>query len=320
MTNNTPSVDILLVTFNHSNYIDQALESVKFQDYGGPVRLVVADDCSTDGTLHKIRKFVASNERLGCVILPTERNVGITANYKRGFAACKADYVAVLEGDDYWSSTRKLSKQIAFLQEHRGYAACASNFFIVDNEKAHHRLRIDRTDGYLVITPTILIGDNLIGNFSTCVYRRSALRKLPDRLFEMKSYDWIVNICTSMQGPIGYLGEPLSVYRQHASGTWSSSSRASKVREQLELIPQYDKLTGGHFSKEFTNLENHLRSLRIPEPGGSGISSISMSAKGEAAFRRVMRAIVSFTPPIIKWTIKALLPPRLFASLVQRSI
>lgn len=317
MTNNPPGVDILLVTFNHGNYIEQALESIKFQDYDGPVRLVVADDCSTDGTLQKIRKFAASNEKFQCVILPGQRNVGITANYRRGFAACEADYVAVLEGDDYWSSTRKLSKQIAFLQEHRGYTACGSNFFIVDDKNVRHRLRIDRTEGYLVVTPSVLISDNLIGNFSTCVYRRSALRKLPDRLFEIKSYDWIVNICTAMQGPIGYLGEPLSVYRQHSSGTWSSSTMANKVREQLELIPQYDQLTGGHFSEEFTNLEKHLRSLRIAEPGNS---SMSMRTKGGAAFRTFMRTIVSFTPPIIKWTIKALLPPRLFASLVQRAI
>lgn len=258
--NEQPPVDILLVTYNHEKFINQALESVSYQKYRGPIRVIVADDCSTDGTLTVITEFAKSNEHIAFIFLPSAPNIGITANYARGFAAAQAKYVAVLEGDDFWSSTEKLSKQITFLEEHRECVACACNYYISDERRYSNNLRINSSAGYLLLTPRSLIRDNVIGNFSTCVYRREVLQSLPTKLFSVKAYDWAVNICVSMQGVIGFLNEPLSVYRQHENSTWSRLEKTEKLREQAEIIPIYDELTGGAFHEEFELLRRSLLS------------------------------------------------------------
>jgi len=110
----TPKLTVLLVTYNHECYIDQALESLFRQDFSGHIELVVADDASNDATLARIRRHEGRDDRFVFKYLGADTNVGITRNYQRGFAACNSEFVAVLEGDDHWCSPHKLSRQVAF--------------------------------------------------------------------------------------------------------------------------------------------------------------------------------------------------------------
>ena len=253
-----PDIDIILVSFNHEPFIERAVESILYQEYPGRIRVIVADDASQDRTVAVLEEIAKTQSRIEFEFLTPSENLGITKNYKRAFLAASADYVAVLEGDDYWASTRKILKQVDFLEEHRECAACSCNYYIKEASKNLLTLRLDRVDGYLIATPKILIGDNLIGNFSTCMYRKAALTALPENLFAATSYDWITNICVSMYGPIGILGEPLSVYRIHSEGTWNTLDASKKLSQQLELIPAYNEITRGVFRDEFQSLSEHL--------------------------------------------------------------
>jgi len=295
-----PDIDVLLVTYNHEKYIRQALESIAYQVYGARVRVIVADDSSTDRTIDIIADFAKSNEGIDFVFLPSTGNVGITANYARGFAAIRADYVAVLEGDDFWSSTHKLLKQVEFLEEHRECAACACNYHVYDEHRKSSYLRVNSATGYLFLTPQTLIRDNLIGNFSTCVYRRHILESLPQKLFAIKAYDWAVNICVAMRGIIGFLQEPLSVYRQHGASTWSSMEVSQKLRAQLDIIPVYDELTDGVFSKDFEELHRAL--IAHPE-------------LQSPRRRYLLRRLAHVTPVFIRRSLRGYMPERIVSFL-----
>src|SRR5438876_4603989 len=117
-----PKLSVLLVTCNHEKYIRKGLDSIVMQKTDFDFEVVVADDHSQDSSIAIIEKYQAGNHDFR--ILPSERNVGITRNYQRGFAACRGEYIAVLEGDDFWISPTKLESSVAFLEQHPECAFC----------------------------------------------------------------------------------------------------------------------------------------------------------------------------------------------------
>ena len=257
-SSNAYPMSVLLVSYNHQSYIEKALHSIIDQDYDGPIELLVADDCSSDYTVDIIRNYEDKDSRIHFKYLESPSNIGITRNYQRGFAACSGKFVAVLEGDDYWTSPSKLKRQTEFLEKHPECNLCSVNYLIYDELKDKFTVRSEIKDSYRLLGAKDLIFDNLIGNFSTCMYRKSALDELPHRLFEIKSYDWIVNICIASQSLVGFIETPMSVYRVHKDGVWSKKTQIEKLKEQLDIIPAYDALTNMAFHKEFDQLKEKL--------------------------------------------------------------
>jgi glycosyltransferase involved in cell wall biosynthesis len=296
---NAPDIDVLLVCYMHERYIEKAIDSILYQEYPGKIRVVVADDSSSDATVSIIKEIAARQFRIEFLFLEGTGNIGITPNYERGFAACTSKYVAVLEGDDYWASTQKIHKQVQFLEEHRECVACACNYYIHNAERMTYDLRVQKTDGFMMVTARSLIADNLIGNFSTCVYRRDVLQALPQKLFTMVAYDWAVNICAAMHGVIGFICEPLSVYRIHEQGAYNNLSLRQKIEGQINLIPKYDELTSRMFNKEFSELQVRLAAHPI----------ITAKFFASERSRQLVRRALRFCPPVIVRLMQLLLPP-----------
>ena len=270
------NLSILLVSYNHEQYITKAISSIFDQVIEGPIEIVIADDASTDNTLKLIKSFEYKNPKFHFKFLDNTKNVGITKNYQRGFAACNGKYVAVLEGDDYWSSDYKLQRQSDFLENHLECDLCSVNYLVFEEEKAKFTPRTTISNGHRFLTAQELIMDNLVGNFSTCMYRKSALLRLPTNLFDIQSYDWIVNICVAQGKLIGFIEEPMSVYRLHEKGVWSRLSHVQKLKEQAELIPAYNAITNFQFNKEFSFLLKGLDST-IAQMSGSETSTNQIS-------------------------------------------
>jgi glycosyltransferase involved in cell wall biosynthesis len=253
-----PRIDVLLVTCNHEKYVERALQSVYCQQYSDGFRIVVADDCSSDSTPAIIRSYARLHPEIEHVFLETPCQLGITANYQRAILSCDAEYIAILEGDDYWATPHKLQKQSDFLNEHGECAMCGSNYFIFDQDRLTYSPRVPPGNHYQLLDSQSQILDNIISNFSTCVYRSAVLKSIPEEIYSQLVYDWGINICVGMQGLLGFLNEPLSVYRVHGEAAWSPLTLCEKFEAQLIVIPHYDTITGGVFHKEFNLLERHL--------------------------------------------------------------
>ncbi|MBS7808219.1 glycosyltransferase [Variovorax sp. PCZ-1] len=270
MTQVNQSISVLLVCYNQEKYIRQALDSLFGQKFNGLIELVIADDKSTDSTLDIIKTYERLDDRFTFIFLDSDANIGITKNYKRGFATCSREYVAVLEGDDYWINPYKLQQQVEFLSLHWEADLCSVNYYIYEQESSQFTPRMPVSNSHRFISARELIADNIVGNFSTCMYRRSALARLPDALFNIKSYDWITNIVIARNSLIGFIETPMAVYRLHTAGTWTQSPHIEKLKVQLELIPAYDKLTDYVFHTEFELLSFRLKrviaTLQIKSP------------------------------------------------------
>ena len=134
LTGRRPKVSILLVTYNHVNYISQALDSILMQKTEYDYVIHVLEDCSTDGTQDVIMRYVRKHpgiikpflnkHNLGRINPPSRK---LQKVFYQRVKQLDGDYVAILEGDDYWSSPHKLQSQVAFLEANPDFAAAAHN-------------------------------------------------------------------------------------------------------------------------------------------------------------------------------------------------
>ncbi|QAX82161.1 glycosyltransferase [Candidatus Pseudomonas adelgestsugas] len=308
-------VSVLLVTYNHELYIERTLNSLFSQDFYGSIELVVTDDASSDNTLQYIQRYEGTDARFTFKYLSPSANLGITKNYQRGFLACSSRYVAVLEGDDYWSSPYKLTRQTQFLDEHWECDLCSVNYFIYYENNASFVSRVKRGDGYRLLNARDLILDNLVGNFSTCLYRKSALEALPVELFNIQSYDWIINICVARSSLIGFIEAPMSVYRIHLKNAWHQANRTKQLEMQLSLIPTYDQLTNYVFHASFFKLQLDLRRALVLSRNDKWSSKVARAVAWSSANLEqfispiVIRLFDEIIPPLIKKIILKILKP-----------
>ena len=238
-------LSVVMITYNHERFIAQSLDSVLAQRTNFDFEIIVAEDCSTDGTRAIVLDFA---RRFPGRILPSlrETNFGMMRNLKEALASCRGDYVALLEGDDYWTRQDKLQTQVDFLDTHPDHSICCTRVLFQDE--------LNRSESY--VWPPKPAGSypvtDLIETFywiATCsvMYRWGLLGPLPDWMLKLKMGDTPLSILVGRSGKIRLMDEVMGVYRIHSAGVWSSLSRLDRISAarqtymelQKHLEPQY---------------------------------------------------------------------------------
>ncbi len=224
-----PRLSVLMITYNHEAYIEQAVRSALMQQAGFNYEIVIGEDCSTDGTreiLHRLDSEYPGRIRLLC----REANRGMMPNFMETYAACRGEYIALLEGDDYWTDPCKLARQVAFLDEHAHFVGCA-HIVRQLSERADYGLFPDPWPAE--ITLDHLLAEN---RFATCsvVFRR-CVGSLPDWFQHCTIGDWPLHILHAAHGPFKVFPDAMGVYRIHQGGIWSPSSRVWRLRQAIGL-------------------------------------------------------------------------------------
>ena len=255
-------LDIILITYNQEQYIAQAVESVLMQrvDDDVHVRVIVADDCSKDKTLEIIKSY-EDRSPFPFVYLAADTNLGISKNYQRAFAACDGDYIAILEGDDWWSSPNHIEQHIRFLCTHKECSMSMNTITFYAQETQTSKLPYwgyGDADVFYVDTECQITQGNQLGNLSACVFRTSCIKQLPDSLYSISIADWMLGVMLSQQGLIALLKESTSVYRTNVNSTWASLSEKQRVKKMLDLSKQYDKYQEGMYHKYWRLYRNKL--------------------------------------------------------------
>ena len=111
----TPLLSIVTITYNHEPFIAKTIEGVLMQQVKFPIELIIAEDCSTDGTRAICQRYAAQYPAL-IRLITSESNVGAIANERRDMRAARGKYIAFCEGADYWTDPLKLHKQVDFLE------------------------------------------------------------------------------------------------------------------------------------------------------------------------------------------------------------
>jgi glycosyltransferase involved in cell wall biosynthesis len=226
---------ILLIAYNHEEYITDAVDSILMQINNFETEIILLDDASTDDTFALASSKLAGTEN--AQLVKNDVNLGITKNYQKGFSLCTGEYVFVLEGDDYWTDIYKVQKQVDFLEQHPFHSMCFHSFMmqqessrifhpaIASENVAADLANPDRTsaraDFYSYGINHLIAAEGFIGTFSVCCYRKKLLDRLPDKLFNVVAYDWAVNLFMAHFGLLGRLNTVMGVYRFAVNATWS---------------------------------------------------------------------------------------------------
>ncbi|MBK5721758.1 glycosyltransferase [Dysgonomonas sp. Marseille-P4677] len=253
-------VNVILITYNHAEYIRQTLESILMQETVCDVEIIIADDCSPDNTVDIIREY-EDKTAFSFTYLPKAQNMGYNLNYKRAFAACTGDYVAIMEGDDYWVKPNHLQNHIEHLEKQPDSSMSYNRHIRLFTDQNREEI-FDWTNenDYEHITTEQLAMGNRIGNLSCCVFRGKYIQNIDPKLFDMEIADWMLGMYMGQFGSLLYLKDVTTAYRIHDNGQWSRMDEKSQFMRIIELINEYDKYFNYKYTEAFTK---HRRRLEI---------------------------------------------------------
>lgn len=129
--NTLPKVSVVTITYGHSRYILDTIEGVIMQHYNGPIQFIIANDSSPDNTHEIVKEYFAKNsvpENFEILYARHETNKGMKSNLIWALQQATGKYIALCEGDDYWTHSHKLEKQVKFLEDNMDYMMVCTNF------------------------------------------------------------------------------------------------------------------------------------------------------------------------------------------------
>ncbi len=247
----SPTVSVCMITYGHEKYIREAIEGVLMQECDFEVELILANDCSPDRT-DEIIQDIIKNHPKGCWIkyFKHESNIGMMPNFIFAIKECEGKYIALCEGDDYWTDPLKLQKQVDFLETNPDYVLC------------FHQVSILKTNGELVDDFISKVPKNYetietlarLGNYihTPSVVYRNIIKEFSFEFSQTPIGDYFLYMMLAEHGKLKFLEEKMAVYR-NGVGVWS---------EKTEYFRNYKTaLVHAYLFEYFTGKENNF----IPE-------------------------------------------------------
>ena len=268
---NDPQVSVCLITYQHELYIRQALESILMQKVNFSWEIIIADDCSKDGTQKIILEYQQKYPGLIRSVFQKE-NVGGGKNFVDLIYAAKGKYVAYLEGDDYWTDPLKLQKQFDFMEANTDFSLCYHKI------KWTHTYPVngDSEQQSNVNDPKISTIEDVINKgwfIRSCTMFFKNI-SLPANFEKLHVGDYPLHVLLANEGKIGFIDICMAVYRINDKGvsetnliTTDVKKRKAIVRSEIDLIKYIDYHTAYKFHNVFSRklfdvMYSHLIFLR----------------------------------------------------------
>lgn len=231
---NQPLVSIVSMVFNHAAFLRDCLDGLVMQETSFPYEVIVHDDASTDGSAEIIEEYASKYPGLIQPILQQENqyskkvHIGNTFIYPK----VRGKYIAICEGDDYWTDPHKLQRQVDFLESHPEFVmACSrARMYSVKRGKEIGELYCREDDGPLALKDIV----NRSGLFiPTCsiVYRRSLRSSLPEFICRAIVGDYPLQIFAALSGGVYYFNDAMTVYRVDNPDSWMGRQRWKDASE-----------------------------------------------------------------------------------------
>ena len=254
-------VTTVVTSYNHEKYIEKAIESAIWQKENGVTHeILLSDDGSTDGTRDIIRRYARKYPFIRDI--SSDENLGISANLRKCFAAASGKYVAILEGDDYWMWDSKISRQVAFLEANPDCSMVFSRIKLL-HQKTGKFSSFQRQERL----PTKLTGEdflkdpyqNPIANFSCCMFVTEIARHFPKILYSVRFNEIACAFYIVQKGAIGFLPIPMTAYRLHDHGVWSSGDKEKNLRSAIESREVALKVCASRYSERMSGIIDELK-------------------------------------------------------------
>lgn len=240
-------VSVSITTYNHAPYIEQAVESVLAQETDFPFEIVIGDDCSTDGTRELLHELARRHPGRLTLVLP-EHNLGHRGvpMFARTLDVVRGRYIAMLDGDDYWTATDKLAVQVAHLEANPLCSMCFHDVLELWDDGSR--------------PPARMVGSALVGPVHvdmillSCVvpscspmFRREAICPLPPGFRELPVADMPLYVLATEHGHVEYIDRVMGVWRMHGKGAWSGLDGVGQDLLVLDAYERLDHMTEGRY-------------------------------------------------------------------------
>lgn len=244
-----PLVSICMITYNHEKYIAQAIESVLMQETDFDFELVIGEDCSTDRTREIVTRYKEKYPDRIQVLFPPE-NSGVQENLAATIQACRGTYLAFLEGDDYWTSEKKLQRQVDFLEGHPACSLCFHKVtvFFDDDSDDRKSYSLPYPLPHELSTIHDIIDENFLPTCSV-MYVRGALPDIPEWTKKYWMMDWPLHLLVATQGDIGFIDLPMAAYRRHSGGACAGTDQISKYHGIIDMLEMFDRQTAFQYDR-----------------------------------------------------------------------
>ncbi len=238
-----PMVSVCIQTYQHEDYIKECLDSVLSQQTNFPFEIILGEDDSTDKTREICSAYAEKYPGIIRLFLRSAKDKIFINGRKTGrfnfisnLQAARGKYIALLDGDDYWTDPQKLQKQFGYMESHPGCSICFHRILL---RLEPHRIikpskpKLPTTSAHL--TWHDLVKENMI-NSNSSFFLRSNLDDIPDWFWQTPFLDYPIHIEGARKGYIGFLNDTMAVYRIHKKGMWTSLKELDKHRQFWEFF------------------------------------------------------------------------------------
>ncbi|HOL99061.1 MAG TPA: glycosyltransferase [Bacteroidales bacterium] len=253
---NDPLISICCITYNHEKFIAEAIEGFFMQKTNFNYEIIISDDYSTDNTLNIINKYISdpkNNGKIKCFHHP--QNIGMIPNFIFALQHCTGKYIALCEGDDFWTDPFKLKKQVDFLENNHDFYAVFHNAIIVDKNskriKNFHNKEIDSEHNFESIIQGWFVPT------ASIVFRNDAeilqgMKELISKT-EIISGDRLLLAFIGNQGKIKYFSDIMSAYRKHGGGISSCGNHLLIFKSNINFFKELRKYFYPKYYNTITN-------------------------------------------------------------------
>jgi glycosyltransferase involved in cell wall biosynthesis len=242
----TPTVSVCIVTYQHAAFIRQAIEGALAQQTDFPFEVLIGEDGSIDGTREICLEYAQRQSdrirvslRDRAQVLPGGRAAYIARNFIMTLREAHGEFIALCEGDDYWTDPTKLQRQVDYLRANPDCVGCFHDTKLVDAKGQTLRESYFQSEQEKFTQRDAL--ESLLSREPTCslVFRRLAITEPLPEWFLGLPCDLYLDILLTNHGSLGFVRRNMGAYRKHANGIWSGQREANKI---IELIIRYKLL------------------------------------------------------------------------------
>ncbi len=224
------AVSVICNAYNHEPYIKDALDGFIMQKTNFPFEVLIHDDASTDKTADIIREYEKKYPELIKPVYQTENQYskGVKISVSFQFPRVKGKYVAVCEGDDYWTDPYKLQKQYDAMQQHPEIDICAHQAEIIDasTNSVTKRFSACEENSVFSVEQVISGGGGFVATNS--LFYRSEIDKDRPAFRQKSNMDFLLQTHGSLRGGMLYLKDCMAIYRTNVNGSWTTRNKKDK--------------------------------------------------------------------------------------------
>lgn len=214
-------VSVICNAYNHSLYIRECLESLVKQKTDFLYEILVHDDASTDNTAEIIREYEHNYPHLIKPIYQEVNQYNNNGLLKYQYARVKGKYIAICEGDDFWTDTNKLQTQYDILEKNPDIDICSHKAVVIDAKTNEGIGYLSPSEKDTIFSPEeVILGEGGFVATNSLMYRADLEKEVPEfrRFLRM---DYTIQIQGALRGGMLYIAKTMSAYRRNVPGSWT---------------------------------------------------------------------------------------------------